>query len=164
MTNENTIIKLGRYQKTARELCLDGNYREGWGRAFFDLVATVKEKPYEVLKELFPFYQISQYRGIVIRTPQLGIFSKHKNNALVISPASYDENLNSSINGGIYRTKIASARRSQNMRNEEVLRREAREIIRVLSEKHPLSDQIKRNYMERLIAVEEAKYALSDYL
>jgi hypothetical protein len=163
MAEENTTITLGRYTKTQKERCLDGQYRHYWMLESWDLAATVKEKPYEVLKELFPFYQIAVYRGIVVRTPQYGIFTRQKNDALIINSIP-SNGISITDLKGIYRSRIAPARRNPNRRSREILESEAKEILRVLSEKNPLRDMIKKDQLERLTAVEEAKYALADYL
>mgnify|MGYP003974495769 CR=1 FL=1 len=117
----------------------------------------------EILKALFPDYQIDSYRGIRLRTSVDGTFSRNRQNGLIILPSRYSQEVNDSLYH-LPKTPISSAKRKPNRRSDELLEKEAKGIIKRLSTKNPPSDMIRKNLLIRQLSLEEARYALSLYL
>lgn len=161
--DEQTLVRLGRYIRTLAERGLDKKFRRDWRLENYRDIITLGLEPREALRELFPFYQIVDYRGIPLRNREFGVYSRQRNNGLILLPREYGDKITATTEN-IPKGQIVSAARRPTRRTYEILSKEAKEIIRVLSERHPMKDQNKKLLMQRLTALEEARYALAPYL
>ena len=164
--NEMTEIYLGIYKRSEKMGMPDGKKRLGWYGGQNELIATVCTSPREVLKELFPFYQVVLFDWFHLRTSDNSSFSRQRYNGLHIKPVLFDSMVTATLENltipSVVR-KIRSAKRSP-ATSVDVLAREASAIFNYIKGKNSLLDQLPNGFERRQRAVADILQALAEYL